>query len=85
MDLSISFIRLMIYTGASVVGRLTLGTCADRYNPWLLALATLSAASATVFVLWGVLARNVGGLIAFGIAYGVLAGGWSSLWTGFLK
>jgi MFS transporter, MCT family, solute carrier family 16 (monocarboxylic acid transporters), member 10 len=75
----------MIYTGGSIVGRLTLGTCADRYNPWLLALTTLSAVSGMVFVLWGVLARNIGGLIAFGIVYGVLASGWSSLWTGFLR
>jgi MFS transporter, MCT family, solute carrier family 16 (monocarboxylic acid transporters), member 10 len=71
--------------GASAVGRLILGTCADRYNPWFLALTTLSAASGTVFVFWGILARNISGLIAFGIVYGVLASGWSSLWTGFLK
>jgi hypothetical protein len=71
--------------GASLVGRLGMGACADRYNPWVLALVTLSVVSGSVFVLWGVLSHNLGGLIAFGFTYGLLAGGWTSLWSGFLR
>jgi MCP family monocarboxylic acid transporter-like MFS transporter 10 len=65
-------------SGAAVVGRLGLGVCSDRYNAWLLALLTL-------FVFWGVLAHNIGGLIAFGLAYGFVGGGWSSLSSGFVR
>jgi hypothetical protein len=39
----------------------------------------------STFFLWGVLSHTFGGLVAFGLAYGSLAGGWSSLWTGFIK
>jgi MCP family monocarboxylic acid transporter-like MFS transporter 10 len=76
---------VLIQLGTSFVSRLGLGACADRYNPWTLALSTLSAASACVFLLWGVLSTNVAGLVAFGLAYGLVAGGWSSLWSGFLR
>jgi hypothetical protein len=54
-------------------------------DPWLLALSTLLGTCISTFVLWGVLSHTFAGLIAFGLTYGALAGGWSSLWTGFLK
>lgn len=36
-------------------------------------------------MLWGVLSTSLWGILVYGIAYGTLAGGWSSLWTGFVR
>lgn len=68
-----------------MVGRLVAGQLSDIFDPWLLALATLIGTCLSTFVLWGVLSYSFAGLVAFGLAYGSLAGGWSSLWTGFIK
>ncbi|EJC98138.1 MFS general substrate transporter [Fomitiporia mediterranea MF3/22] len=62
-----------------------LGTLADRFSPWVLALITTFLTSFTTFILWGVLSNSVTGVLAFGVAYGALAGGWSSLFTGFIR
>ncbi|KAJ7160130.1 major facilitator superfamily domain-containing protein, partial [Mycena filopes] len=80
-----SAVALATLNAASVVGRLSMGYLADKFNPWLLALVTLLSTSVATFVLWGVLSHSFGGLLAFGIAYGSVAGGWSSLWTGFVR
>lgn len=48
-------------------------------------MSTLFATSLATFVLWGVLSQSLAGLLTFGIAYSILAGGWSSLWTGFIS
>ncbi|KAG7445645.1 MFS general substrate transporter [Guyanagaster necrorhizus] len=79
-----SSLAVALLNGASLLSRLSLGYLADRLNPWLLALSTLTSTSIATFILWGLLSRNLAGLISFGIAYGVLAGGWSSLWTGLI-
>ncbi|EIW81214.1 MFS general substrate transporter [Coniophora puteana RWD-64-598 SS2] len=78
-------LMLALLNGSSVVGRIGLGYLSDRTDPWILAMITLSLASVSSFVLWGVLSNSLAGLLAFGIAYGSIAGGWSSLWTGFIK
>lgn len=44
-----------------------MGYPSDRFNPWILAFSTLLVASATIFIFWGVLAHNFGGLLAFGV------------------
>lgn len=46
---------------------------------------TLAASSLSTFVLWGVAGHTVASVIVFGATYGMLAGGWSSLWTGFVR
>ncbi|TFK53800.1 MFS general substrate transporter [Heliocybe sulcata] len=80
-----SSLAIAFLNGASVCGRLAMGTLSDHFDPWLLGSATLLSTSLATFVLWGVLSRNLAGLLAYGIAYGALAGGWSSLWTGFVR
>jgi MCP family monocarboxylic acid transporter-like MFS transporter 10 len=62
-----------------------MGYLSDKMNPWILALSTLFITSVTTFVLWGVLSHSFAGLLVFGIVYGIIAGGWSSIWTGFIK
>ncbi|KAJ7495833.1 major facilitator superfamily domain-containing protein [Mycena galericulata] len=80
-----SAVTLAMLNAASLVGRLSMGYLSDKVNPWILALSTLFTASVTTFILWGVLSHSFAGLLAFGTAYGIVAGGWSSLWTGFVR
>ncbi|EPQ51106.1 MFS general substrate transporter [Gloeophyllum trabeum ATCC 11539] len=80
-----SALPVALLNGGSVFGRLVLGILADRYNPWVLGSMTCISISLATFVLWGVLSDNIAALITYGIAYGGLAGGWSSLWTGFIR
>ncbi|KAF8172024.1 major facilitator superfamily domain-containing protein [Mycena galopus ATCC 62051] len=80
-----SAVTVAMLNGASVVGRLSMGYLSDRFNPWILALVTLFTTSVATFILWGVLSHSFAGLLTFGIAYGSIAGGWSSLWTGFVR
>ncbi|KAI0086445.1 MFS general substrate transporter [Irpex rosettiformis] len=78
-------LALAFLNGASVVGRLSMGILSDRFNPWMLASVTLLSTAFSVFVLWGVLSYTFTGIVIYGIAYGCLAGGYSSLWTGFVR
>ncbi|KAJ6504693.1 major facilitator superfamily domain-containing protein [Mycena vitilis] len=80
-----SALTLAMVNAASLVGRLTMGYMSDKFNPWILALSTLLTTSVATFVLWGLLSHSFAGLLAFGVAYGSIAGGWSSMWTGFVK
>ncbi|KAJ7153057.1 major facilitator superfamily domain-containing protein [Mycena crocata] len=80
-----SAVTLTMLNAASVVGRLSLGYLSDKINPWLLALSTLLTTSASIFILWGILSHSFAGLLSFSIAYGIVASGWSSLWTGFVR
>ncbi|KAK7047428.1 hypothetical protein VNI00_006659 [Paramarasmius palmivorus] len=76
-------IALAMLNGGSIAGRLFLGYLCDKFNPWALSLSTLVFTSISTIVLWGVLSYSFAGLVAFGVAYGLLAGGYTSLWTGF--
>ncbi|KIJ64420.1 hypothetical protein HYDPIDRAFT_181709 [Hydnomerulius pinastri MD-312] len=78
-------LTLALLNGTSVVSRLGLGFLSDKVDPWGLALSTLVFACFSTFVLWGVLSHTFAGLLAFGIAYGTIAGGWTCLWTAFIR
>ncbi|KAI5120398.1 hypothetical protein M0805_000177 [Coniferiporia weirii] len=78
-------LALSLLNGASVLSRVAMGSLSDRFSPWMLASATTLCTSLATFVLWGVLSRGLAGVLAFGISYGTLAGGWSSLFTGFIR
>ncbi|EKM49545.1 uncharacterized protein PHACADRAFT_188642 [Phanerochaete carnosa HHB-10118-sp] len=80
-----SSLSLALLNAASLVGRLSNGLLSDTINPWLIASVTLMLASLSVFVLWGVLSYTLTGVLVYGIAYGCLAGGWTSLWVSFLR
>ncbi|KIY49211.1 MFS general substrate transporter [Fistulina hepatica ATCC 64428] len=85
LDSSNSTIALALLNGTSVVARLSMGYLSDKVNPWILGLVTLSTTSLATLVVWGVLSYSFAGLLAFGMLYGVLAGGWSSAWTGLIR
>jgi MFS transporter, MCT family, solute carrier family 16 (monocarboxylic acid transporters), member 10 len=71
--------------GSSIIGRLGMGYMSDKVDPWFLGIATLALTSLATFVLWGIVSHSLNGLLAFAIAYGILAGGWTSLWTGLSR
>lgn len=62
-----------------------MGLLSDRFDPWAIALGILASTAASVFVLWGVFSYSLGGLLAFGAVYGMLASGWTSLFSGFIR
>ncbi|THH11142.1 hypothetical protein EW145_g842 [Phellinidium pouzarii] len=78
-------LALSLLNGSSFLSRIAMGGLADRFSPGILALVTTLCTSIATFVLWGVFSRGLIGVLAFGISYGTLAGGWSSLFTGFVR
>ncbi|KAJ3932404.1 MAG: MFS general substrate transporter [Lentinula lateritia] len=87
LDSTTSSATLAMFHTGSVIGRLTMGYLSDSSlkQCFVLASSTLLATSVTIFVLWGVFSTNLAGLFSFCIIYGLLAGGWPSLWSGFGK
>ncbi|KAK7047429.1 hypothetical protein VNI00_006660 [Paramarasmius palmivorus] len=85
IDATRASIALAMLNGGSAVGRVYLGYLCDKFDPWALSLATLIFTSLSTFILWGVLSYSFAGLVAFGVVYGLLAGGYTSLWTGFFS
>ena len=75
----------MCSSGFSVISRIGMGFLTDKFNTWLLSVVIAGLASCTTFVFWGILSRTYAGLLAFGILYGTVASGWSSLFAGFAK
>ncbi|GJE99307.1 MFS general substrate transporter [Phanerochaete sordida] len=80
-----SSLSLALLNAASLVGRMGSGMLSDTVNPWLIASTTLMLTSLSIFILWGVLSYTFAGVLVYGIAYGCLAGGWTSLWASFLR
>ncbi|KAJ7187252.1 MFS general substrate transporter [Mycena filopes] len=80
-----SAVTLSVLNAAAVLGRLLVGFLSDKLNPWVLALTTLLTASAATFILWGALSHSFAGLLVFSIAYGGVASGWTSVYSGFIK
>lgn len=72
-------------SGGAVFGRIGLGILSDKVSPWLLAIYALLFSSVATFLLWGVAGGATSGVLIYGILYGLVAGGWTSLWNGFVK
>lgn len=62
-----------------------MGYISDSVDPWLLGLSTLGSSAIATIVLWGLFSNSFAGLLAFGLVYGTIAGGWTSLWTAFIR
>ncbi|KAI5122774.1 hypothetical protein M0805_000118 [Coniferiporia weirii] len=78
-------LALSLINGFSALGMVAMGSLSDRISPWILALSTALCTSFATFILWGVLSRGLTGLLAYGISYGILAGGWSSMYVSFVR
>ncbi|ETW80881.1 MFS monocarboxylate transporter, partial [Heterobasidion irregulare TC 32-1] len=81
---STASLALSLLNGFAAVGPLVLGTLSDYVSPWLLAVITATLSCISTLVLWGALG-NISALMAFGATYGLFAGGWSTLYTGFVR
>ncbi|THH12102.1 hypothetical protein EW146_g7814 [Bondarzewia mesenterica] len=78
-----SSLALALLNGSSALGPLVVGALSDHFTPWLIAVVTAVLSSICTFVFWGAVG-NVAGLMLFGATYGLVAGGWSTLWSGFV-
>ncbi|TFK97079.1 MFS general substrate transporter [Pterulicium gracile] len=75
---------LTVLNGAACVGQAAIGILSDRYDPWMLAIVNLGITCVATFLVWGVFSYSYTALLIYGLTYGIFAGGWSSLWTGFI-
>lgn len=80
-----SSLALTLVNAASIFAGFCMGYLSDRYNVWVLAFTSLLLTSLATFLLWGVLANSLTGILAYGAVYGITAGCWSSMWNGFVK
>ncbi|GAA5853573.1 hypothetical protein JCM8547_002510 [Rhodosporidiobolus lusitaniae] len=71
--------------GASVLSRVTLGILSDKHSPHALGFYTMLFASTSVFLIWGLAPTSFAPLLVFSILIGLLAGGWTSLYSAIIK
>ncbi|GJE99056.1 MFS general substrate transporter [Phanerochaete sordida] len=76
---------LTLTNGAMTLSGFAAGWLSDRVSIWALAVGSLLLSTLATFVLWGVVAASYAGVLAFGVAYGLTAGCWSSMWSGFVR
>ncbi|QRV79233.1 major facilitator superfamily transporter [Ceratobasidium sp. AG-Ba] len=84
MNLSVTSGTLVVslMNASAVPGSIFIGFASDRYDLRIVMLISMLGSSLAVLVLWG-LASNIALLLLFALAYGFLAGGYSSLWPKF--
>lgn len=86
---STASLTVALLNGSSLFSRITFGLLSDRLSPLMLGFLAAIGTSVATFVLWGVVAQQVAsqlkGLIIFGLVYGASAGGWTSLFVGFVR
>ncbi|KAI0821209.1 MFS general substrate transporter [Irpex lacteus] len=80
-----SSLALTLASATAIVTGTTMGWLSDRFDVWLLALSCLVGMCSATFIIWGVLAFSLPGILAYGVAYGGAAGGWTSLWYAFVN
>ncbi|KLO06695.1 MFS general substrate transporter [Schizopora paradoxa] len=89
LDASDASLTVALLNGASLASRITLGILSDKLSPFAIGMLCAFGTALVTFLLWGVVAvraaSHFSGLLAFGIAYGALAGGWTSLMVGFVR
>lgn len=80
-----STLLLALLNGVSVPGSAILGAAIDRCGLGPVVLVSSAGSTVAVFALWGLAGASLPGLVAFAVAYGFFAGGFSSTWSGMLK
>lgn len=61
-----------------------MGYLSDTFDIWLLATVSLITTCLVTFLVWGLWAYSLLGILAYGTVYGITAGSWSSMWYGFI-
>ncbi|KAI0775424.1 MFS general substrate transporter [Irpex lacteus] len=80
-----SSLALTLISVATIFAGTTMGWLSDRFDIWVLAIASLVGTCLATFIVWGILSSSLAGILAYGVIYGLTAGGWSSLWSGFVN
>ncbi|GJE99057.1 MFS general substrate transporter [Phanerochaete sordida] len=76
---------LTLTNGATALSGFGAGWLSDRVNIWALGIGSLVLSTLATFLLWGIAATSYAGVLAFSIGYGLSAGCWSSMWSGFVR
>ncbi|GJE97527.1 MFS general substrate transporter [Phanerochaete sordida] len=78
-------LALTLSNAAAIFSGFGVGWLSDRVGIWALSFVVLLLSALATFVLWGVAGATYAGVLAFGVVYGLTAGSWSSLWSGFVR
>lgn len=78
-------LSLALFNAFGYIACFAVGFMSDKYDIWLLTLSSLVLTSLATFLLWGVLSYSLAGILVFSGVYGAASGGFSSLWSGFVK
>ncbi|EKM53772.1 uncharacterized protein PHACADRAFT_98987 [Phanerochaete carnosa HHB-10118-sp] len=78
-------LTLTLSNATAIIAGFAVGWLSDRCNIWALAFSVLLLSSLATLVLWGVTSFSFAGVLAYAAVYGITAGSWSSLWSGFVR
>ncbi|EKM53759.1 uncharacterized protein PHACADRAFT_99812, partial [Phanerochaete carnosa HHB-10118-sp] len=78
-------LTLTLSNATAIIAGFAVGWLSDRCNIWALAFSVLLLSSLATLVLWGVTSFSFAGVLACAAVYGITAGSWSSLWSGFVR
>lgn len=86
-DLSLSTTEgaliLALMNAAQVFGQVGIGYLSDYFNFYILLFGSTMCSAIVIFLLWGY-SNGISQLLAFGILYGLVAGGYSVLYCRFV-
>jgi MFS family permease len=77
-------VLVALFSFASIPGALVHGMLGDRISATKVILISSFGSAVPVFLLWG-LSRHFANMIAFVLAYGFFAGGFSSTWSSMMR
>lgn len=77
-------LTVLLSNVAAVLSSVTLGTMTDRMPVTTCLVLSAAGAGAAALTLWG-LTSTLAGTYAFSVAYGLFAGGYTSIWPGIMR
>ncbi|KAG9311579.1 MFS general substrate transporter [Chiua virens] len=84
LDSALSSLAMALLNGSSTAGPVLVGFLSDYFMPWPIASIISVVSLLCTIVFWGAIG-DVYGIMLFCVTYGFVAGGWSTLWTSFIR